>query len=332
MVQRISILFFLVLIRASLFAQTDPHFSQFYAYPLGLNPGLAGVNEGDFRANAVYRTQWNQVMNPYVTMGVSADIVTPKNLNFGFSILDQSAGDGGYHYQHAYLTIAYSGVRFGEEGSQQLTFGIQVGALARKFDPSRFQFGDQWNSISGYDPNVSSADYLRRTSSSDLDIGAGVSYSDATEDKKLRLFGGIAAFHLNRPQDPFVTQSVSQALPLRMVAHGGFILTMSDRFQLTPQFILMKQGTAFEKMAGVSVKVPAVSGTDLIAGVNYRFNDALVPYLGLSHRQFVLGFAYDIAAGELGKQVPGTSSFELSLSYSGRKSGRPIRYLSCPRF
>lgn len=318
--------------QAVLFAQTDPHFSQFYAYPLGLNPGLAGVNEGDFRANAVYRTQWNQVMNPYVTMGVSADIVTPKNLNFGISILDQSAGDGGYHYQHAYLTIAYSGVRFGEEESQQLTFGIQVGALARKFDPSRFQFGDQWNAVSGYDPSISSADYLRRTSSSDLDIGAGFSYSDATEDKKLRFFGGFSAFHLNRPQDPFVTQSVSQALPLRMVAHGGVLLAVSDRLLLTPQFLLMKQGTAFEKMAGVSLKVPAVSGTDLIAGINYRFKDALVPYLGLSHRQFVVGFAYDIAAGELGKQVPGTSSFELSLSYSGRKSGRPIRYLSCPRF
>lgn len=332
MTQKISYLFFLLLFSGSLFAQTDPHFSQLYAYPMGLNPGLAGVNEGDFRANAVYRTQWNQVMNPYITMGMSADIVTPKNLNFGISLLDQSAGDGGYHYQNAYLTIAYSGVRFGEEGSQQLTFGIQVGALARKFDPSRFQFGDQWNSITGYDPTVSSTDYLPRTSSSDLDMGAGVSYSDATEDKKLRLFGGVSAFHLNRPQDPFVTQSISQALPMRLVAHGGMILALNDRLQLTPQFLLMKQGTSLEKMMGLSMKIPAISGTDLLTGVNYRFKDALVPYVGLSHKQFVLGIAYDVAVGELGKQVPGTNSFELSLSYTGRKSGRPIRYLSCPRF
>lgn len=321
-----------MLIQAKIFAQTDPHFSQFYAYPLGLNPGLTGVNEGDFRANAVYRTQWNQVMTPYTTKGLSADIVTPKNLNFGINILDQSAGDGGYHYQHAYLTIAYSGVRFGEDDNQQITVGIQVGALARKFDPTRFQFGDQWNSISGYEPSVSSADQLRRTSSSDLDIGAGISYSDARENRNTRLFGGIALFHLNRPQDPFVTQSISQSLPLRMVAHGGFQWAISERMQLTPQFILMKQGTAFEKMAGVSIRMPASSEADLIGGVNYRFNDAIVPYLGVGYKQLTLGFAYDIAAGELGKQVPGTSSFEFSLSYTGRKSGRPIRYLSCPRF
>ncbi|MFN5345360.1 MAG: type IX secretion system membrane protein PorP/SprF, partial [Bacteroidota bacterium] len=50
-------------------AQTDPHFSQFYAYPLGINPGLAGVNEGDFRANAVFRKQWSQVMTPNLTKG-----------------------------------------------------------------------------------------------------------------------------------------------------------------------------------------------------------------------------------------------------------------------
>jgi type IX secretion system PorP/SprF family membrane protein len=331
-IRKLIILLLGLFVALQMQAQTDPHFSQFYAYPLGLNPGLAGVNEGDFRANAVYRTQWNQVMTPFNTMGISADIVTPKNLNFGINLLDQSAGDGGYHYQHAYLTIAYSGVRFGEDNNQQLTFGIQLGALARKFDPSRFQFGDQWNSISGYEASVSSADQLRRTSSSDLDIGAGVSYADARENRNLKLFGGVSVFHLNRPQDPFVTQSIAQQLPLRMVVHGGVQWALSDRVQLTPQFILQKQGTAFEQIAGVSVRLPAASTTDLIAGVNYRFNEALVPYLGFGHKQFVFGFSYDIAAGELGKQVPGTSSFEFSLSYSGRKSGRPIRYLSCPQF
>ncbi len=313
-------------------AQTDPHFSQFYAYPLGINPGLAGVNEGDFRANAVFRTQWSQVMTPFVTKGLSADIVTPKNLNFGINLLDQSAGDGGYHYQHGYLTIAYSGVRFGEDDNQQITFGIQVGALARKFDPSNFQFGDQWNSISGYDPGVSSADQLQRTSSSDLDIGAGVSYADARELSPVRFFGGVAAFHLNRPQDPFVTQSIAQSLPMRLVAHGGFQWALTERLTVTPQFLITKQGTAMEQMAGLSIRTPFASSTDLVAGVNYRINDAIVPYLGLGYQQWVFGVAYDVAAGQIGKALPGTSSLEVSISYTGRKSGRPIRYLSCPRF
>jgi len=191
---------------------------------------------------------------------------------------------------------------------------------------------DQWNSISGYDPGVSSADQLQRTSSSDLDIGAGISYADARELRPVRFFGGIAAFHLNRPQDPFVTQSVAQSLPMRLVAHGGFQWALSERFSVTPQFLLTKQGTALEQMAGLSIRTPFASTTDLVAGVNYRFNDAVVPYLGLGYQQWVFGVAYDVAAGQIGKALPGTSSLEVSVSYTGRKSGRPIRYLSCPRF
>lgn len=316
----------------SLHAQNDPHFSQFYAYPLGINPGLTGVNEGDFRANAVFRTQWNQVMTPYVTKGMSADIVTPKNLNFGINLLDQSAGDGGYHYQHGYLTIAYSGVRFGEDENQQVTFGIQVGALARKFDPSKFQFGDQWNAITGYDPTISSADQLRRTSSSDLDMGAGVSYADAREQAPVKLFGGVAAYHLNRPQDPFITQSIAQSLPMRFVLHGGVQWSLNERLTITPQFLIMKQGTALEQMAGISMRTLFAASTDLVAGVNYRINDAIAPYLGFGFQQWVVGVSYDVATGNLAKAVPGTSSLEVSISYTGRKMGRPIRYLSCPRF
>ena len=329
--KNIVTLFFAFGISLSVMAQTDPHFTQFYAYPMGLNPGLAGVNGGDFRVSAIYRTQWTQVMTPFTTMGISADVATQKNINFGINILNQTAGNAGYHYQHGYLTIGYGGVRFGEDNNQQLSFGIQVGALARKFDPAGFQFGDQWNSITGYDPSVSSADLLPRTSSSDLDIGAGVSYSDARENRAFRLFGGFSAFHLNRPQDPFVTRSLSQQIPMRFSVHGGVQINVNERIQLTPQLLLMKQGTALEQMIGMSVRMPASATADLLAGINYRINDALAPYLAVGYGQWLFGFSYDVAAGELGKQVPGTSSFELSLTYTGLPSGRPIRYLSCPR-
>ncbi len=87
-----------------------------------------------------------------------------------------------------------------------------------------------------------------------------------------------------------------------------------------------------EQMAGLSIRTPFASTTDLVAGVNYRFNDAVAPYLGLGYQQWVFGVAYDVAAGQIGKALPGTSSLEVSVSYTGRKSGRPIRYLSCPRF
>ena len=39
-------------------AQIDPHFSQYYAYPLWLNPALTGVMNGEARINANYKDQY----------------------------------------------------------------------------------------------------------------------------------------------------------------------------------------------------------------------------------------------------------------------------------
>src|SRR5687767_10858457 len=97
--QRSLFIFFLLITTAGkLSAQVDPHFSQYYAFPLWLNPGMAGVMDGDFRVSGIYRNQWNNVMTPFTTSGLSADVATGKGLNFGVDFMSQSAGDAGYKY------------------------------------------------------------------------------------------------------------------------------------------------------------------------------------------------------------------------------------------
>jgi type IX secretion system PorP/SprF family membrane protein len=313
-------------------AQVDPHFSQFYAYPLWLNPGMAGVMDGSYRVTGVYRTQWSEVMTPFNTAGMSLDLNTNKNLNLGANFLSQSAGDAGYKYLNAYATVAYSGIRFGQDNNQQITMGIQVGLLSRRFDPAKFQFGDQWNPITGYNPGATSADIIAQTSSSVLDIGAGLSYFDASPDKKANLFAGVAAFHLTRPEDPFFVSNAKKFLPVRYAFHAGARVSLSERASITPNILYMRQGTASEKMVGLFTQLNVNDFTDLLAGVNYRFEDAVVPYVGVAFQNFVLGVSYDVNTSDMGKAVPGTNSLELSFTYIGRKSGKPLRYLSCPRF
>ena len=46
----------------------DPHFSQFYASPLTLNPALTGKFDGTFRLAANYRNQWPGIYGTYVTV------------------------------------------------------------------------------------------------------------------------------------------------------------------------------------------------------------------------------------------------------------------------
>src|ERR1700760_4393629 len=101
-------------------AQVDPHFSQYYAYPLYLNPAFTGVIDGDYRATAIYKNQWLSVGTPYSTTGLSADMTTLTDLNIGMNILRQTAGEGGYQYIQGYVTLAYQGMRFDANGYNRL--------------------------------------------------------------------------------------------------------------------------------------------------------------------------------------------------------------------
>src|SRR3954462_3538356 len=94
----ITSLLLLLLLEKKSSAQVDPHFSQYYAFPMYLNPAFTGVIDGDYRATAIYKNQWLSVGKPYSTSGLSLDMTTASGLNIGINIFHQEAGDGGYNY------------------------------------------------------------------------------------------------------------------------------------------------------------------------------------------------------------------------------------------
>ena len=65
-------LLFFILLAVAPKAQ-DLHFSQFYEAPLLRNPALAGLFEGDVRAQLVYRNQWGSVTTPYQTGSLNGE-------------------------------------------------------------------------------------------------------------------------------------------------------------------------------------------------------------------------------------------------------------------
>jgi hypothetical protein len=67
-------------------------------------------------------------------------------------------------------------------------------------------------------------------------------------------------------------------------------------------------------------------------GGNYRFDDAASPFAGFTHKKMVLGVSYDINTSDLGKLVKGSNSFEISLSFTGKRSIKtPEVDFICPR-
>ena len=309
-------------------SQTDPHFSQYYAYPLWLNPALTGAIDGNYRVTAMYRSQWGGISNHFSTPGISADIVTNKNVSLGLSVMNLRAGTIGYSYMTGYATMAYNGVRF---GYHQISMGMAFGAINRRFDQSKFQTGEQWNPYTGFNPDAVRAEALNKTSAIAFDAGVGAVYYDGTPGKKANLFGGISAYHLTQPQDPFLAGE-HEKMPMRLTAHGGLKYNVNENVSITPNVLYMRQGNSQEKMVGAYAQMKVDETTDFLLGANYRFKDALSPYAGVYYKNYMISVSYDINASDLGKVAGNANNFEISLTLIGRKSVKPDAVpFVCPR-
>lgn len=310
-------------------AQVDPHFSQYYAYPMWLNPALTGTLDANYRVAAIYRNQWNNITNAFSTVGVSADFQTGGSVNLGMNVLQQSAGSGGYRYFNAQASICYAGIKLGEEGKHRISFALQPGVIGRRFDPSTFKGGDQWVPIIGYNPNIPTSEILTQSSSVVFDIGAGVSYYNTSTDSKVNVFGGVSASHLTQPTDPFLFRGVKTKLPIRYTVHAGARVILSDVIDFVPNALYMKQGTATETMLGGYFQL-AAGTADVMLGAKYRINDAISPFTGLVvNGQLMIGLSYDVNNSVLGKMVNGSNAFELSITLLGKKDDES--YYKCPK-
>lgn len=311
-------------------AQVDPHFSQYYSYPQALNPALTGAMEGDYRVTAVWRSQYGNMLS---TKGLAADMSTSKNVNIGFNLLNQSTADHVYSFTNGYVTMSYTGVRFGPDGDQYLALALQGGFIGRRIDPTKLQFGDQWLQGVGYSPSVSSADILTSPSVSTFDAGAGIAYYDARPDNDISMFGGLSAFHLTQPQDPFLSGGDKKRLPIRYSLHGGARIAASDGVTIVPTGLYVSQGNATETVMGVYMQLYASENTDFMFGSNWRIGDAVTPYAGIYYNGLTIGMSYDVNISPLGAAAKGTNSIEISLAYVGVSKKRgPRNYFKCPRF
>jgi type IX secretion system PorP/SprF family membrane protein len=208
--------------------------------------------------------------------------------------------------------------------------GMSFGIINRRFDPSKLQTNGMYNPATGEVSTVID-EPLNKTSGSSFDAGAGVVYYDATPGKKMNFFGGLSAYHLTQPEDPFTTGPDHAKMPVRLTAHGGAQFNISEGLSITPNLLYMRQGKASEKMIGAYIQSNINEDADFLVGANYRIKDAIVPYVGVYYKTFVLGVSYDVGTSDLSKISGKANSFELSLSVMGRRSVKTKRVpFVCP--
>lgn len=310
-------------------AQVDPHFSQYYANPMWLNPALTGVIDGNMRLNLNAKQQWSGVGSGYNTAAVSMDFLATEKLGIGLNILDQSAGTAGFNYFTAYGSIGY-GIPISADGMKMLHFGLQAGIINRSFDPNKLQLDNQWNPITGFDPTTPSFETYTTTNAMIFDASAGIFYYDGDPEHNANLFAGISVAHLTQPKDPFAVGGLNSKLPLRYVLHGGLRFRVSDDVDVTPHAFYISQQHNEIKAFGLYSEIKTQDNKGLILGAMYRWDDAAIADVGYHLGNLTIGVSYDFNTSALRAASNGQGGFELSISYNFHKRTRgpaPV----CPR-
>lgn len=297
------------------FSQTDPHFSQYYAYPLWLNPALTGVVVGDYRATVNFKQQWGAIKNSFLTGGASFDVAPKKNLAFGATLLDQKAGELNMNTLTALISGSYR-IKFGVAGFQMINFGLQAGFIHRSFDANQARFGNQYNPVTGYDAGMMNGETLSSQSSFVPDVNAGIMYFDGDPAKSVNVFVGASAAHLNRPINYF--SGAKSHMPIRFTGHGGARIKASEFLDIVPNALVMYQGNAKEISVGTYAQLYVNNSSNVLFGGNYRLNDAAIAFVGFQLKNMVFGLSYDVNTSTFQKASKSNGGIELSISLIGR--------------
>lgn len=314
----------------------DPHFSQFFASPLTLNPALTGKFSGTYRITGNYRNQWPTINNAYITNAFSADFhllqqKIPNNDTWGFGMsgYNDKSANGAVAFNFASLSTAYH-KGLDEDGYHQIGAGFQVSFANMLINTSMLNFEDQLT-VNGF-TGVTSETFSGATLSSKyLDINAGFMYNGSTSDKN-NFYLGVSMYHLNRPKQNF--NGGQYVLSARTTIHGGGYFPVSPHATLHMSALYMSQAGANEIMLGGAIQLIANPDVEkpasIYAGSWLRVNDALIPYLGLEFNDLRIGVSYDLNTSGLKTASLNRGGIEVSLIYIRKPSDQ--RPINCPKF
>lgn len=316
----------------------DPHFTQFFASPLTLNPAFTGLFSGDMRIAGNYRSQWSSIATPFITSTVSADMGILKNVipyndiwGVGALVLYDQTGGGGLKSTYMALSTAYH-KGLDAEGLQSIAVGFQVALVQKRLDFSKLLFENQLTNL-GFDPSMPNGEYFPNASITYPDYNAGVLYN-ASIGEFGNMYWGASYYHLSQPNESFLGENYPLHYRFTLHGGGGFAPTPLTRVYLSGLY--MQQSSAQEVDLGgafgfVINNLPMNANLFYIGGW-YRIGDAINPYVGLEINNLHVGLSYDINVSTLKPASNYRGGFEISLIYIYQKPNSNNRAINCPKF
>ena len=332
----LAVIVFVLISTSNLFAQ-DPSFSQFFSSPLNINPALTANINADWRLISNLRDQWLGPASPYVTGTISFDRKIFQNkvpnvdeeyniIGVGAMLMYDKAFSGIVKSSYASLNLSYN-IKLAEYGetTHRLEAGFGASYGNRRVDFSSVDFEEQFTGF-GFNTNLPTGEIALANSKPYMSVSAGLVYSYHTQKSNFDI--GVAGFHLNKPKQTFLKDD-NQVLAIRNVAHANFETYINERVVLNTNAIYQFQDQAkYFSVGGALGYYLDGYQTLLNAGVWYWSNNAIIPYLGIAHKDFQFGFSYDMTTSKLNQAARKPNTWEISLILRG--TSKPSAVIPCP--
>ena len=308
---------FLFIAMAGVRAQQAPIFTNYNNSYTYINPGFAGLSEG-VNVLGIYRQQWagftdiegNDIAP--TTLLVTGDMpIRALGGGISFSVLNDQLG----FEKNTNVGLGYS--YHLDMGGSTMGLGVSVSLLNRSVNFSQLvpgQTGDPLLSQLGEESGMLF----------DLSVGAFWQIPES-------FYLGVSAINLLNTTgkalgDDQTAASFSTDRTLYFVAGYPFMFESLPAFKFIPSVNVMTNLSSAQLNAGMKM----VYNDLLSLGVNYRPQESVGVTVGLTIKDFVLGYAYDI--NTMGHNIPG--SHEIALSYCFKldldrtpRDYRSVRYL-----
>jgi type IX secretion system PorP/SprF family membrane protein len=313
----------------------DPHFTQYYANPLYLNPAFAGSDICP-RFSMNYRNQFPN-FGAYQTYSASYDqYVDAVKGGLGLLILRDDAGNG------TLSTTEISGIySYHLKVSRKFTVlaGFQGTLRSRSLNWGDFTFPDQIDPFYGFVLPSSEVPPGSTTNTHfDLSFGA-MGYTK-------NFYLGLALHHITQPNEAFFSTS---ALPTKFTAHVGANIPLGKRRlhnevlnYLIPNITFQTQGPSGDSFAaGSFMQVNyslAFMRNGIAGGLGFRQNsvnvDALLINFGFmpEGQAWRIGYSYDYTISEFSNAGGGAHEIALAYQFPCRVKKKRLRAIKCPKF
>lgn len=313
----------------------DPHFSQFFASPLTLNPAFTGKFDGEWRLAANHRDQWPSIPKAYVTTSASFDVGIlksriPKGDVFGIGVsgLSDQSADAALKLNYGSLSLSYHKA-LDEEGYNTIGAGFQATYSSAILDKNKLTFEDQLTQ-NGF-TNPTQEQFTNGASQNYTDINAGILYSGSSNGVN-NYYLGLSLYHINKPNLSFIDKTWN--LASRLSFHGGGAFPLNDNLMVNASAIYQMQNKASEVVFGAALSAllngDETNPTNVYFGSWMRLNDAIIPYVGIEINGLRIGASYDINTSSLKSATASRGGSEFSLIYIKRKG--EVKGIPCPKF